>query len=95
VFALFLLAATSAHAQQYRYPSSAEQQNACHKTMGTWRALPPYCDNMHPRSWKKLTPDQQKYCQSSFNEPCECGKGRRFSVVKVLGCIKSNFPQDQ
>ena len=85
---LVMLFAANAHAQ-YRYPSPAEQQYACEKTQGAWRVLPAYCDNMHPRSWKKLSDDQKKQCMQSFHEPCECGTGRRFSVVKVLGCVES------
>ncbi len=89
-----LCVAGGAEAQQYRYPSPQEQEVACVKTGGRWEKLPDYCDNMHPRSWAKLTEQQQRACQNLFNEPCECGIGRRFSVVKVLGCVKSNFPQD-
>lgn len=82
-------------ALQFRYPNAKQQEAACIKTGGRWEPLPAYCDNMHPRSWAKLTPEQQKNCQDRFNEPCECGTGKRFSVVKVLGCVPSNFPQDQ
>jgi hypothetical protein len=92
---LTLLLPLAAQAQQYSLPSPQEMQAACTKTNGTWRVLAAECDNMHPRSWKKLTPEQRLQCQESFNEPCHCGAGRRFSIVQVLGCIPSKFPQDQ
>lgn len=82
-----LLIPLAAQAQNYRVPSPAEMQNACGKTNGTWRELPAYCDHMHPRSWRKLMPEQQQQCKAIFNRPCDCGAGRRFSIVKVLGCV--------
>jgi hypothetical protein len=77
---------------QMRIPTLPEQQALCSKTGGKWETLPVFCDEMQPRSWGKLDDNQRMICQDKFNEPCECGMGKRFSIFK--GCMVSNFPAD-
>lgn len=86
------LAATSAEA---RIPARKQMQEGCIKTGGQWRELAAECDHMHPRSWQKLTREQQQNCMAAFHEPCECGKGKRFVYMEKIGCEESRFPSDQ
>lgn len=96
IFALCLmLMIPAAEAAGPRVPTQKVMQDGCIKSGGTWRTLPPECDNMHPRSWAKLNSEQQKNCMASFNEPCECGSGKRFIYMGSVGCEKSNFPSDK
>jgi hypothetical protein len=85
------------HAQEkqlYGVPDRAKLQRACTLSGGSWEILPRYCDNMHPRSWEKLSDQQKIICYDKFHEPCECGVGRRFALQPRLGCIESRFHKD-
>ncbi len=94
--AIFIVVPALAVAQKqiYTIPSREKMKWACKKTGGKWRELPKYCDNMHPRNWHKLNPEQKITCYNNFHEPCDCGVGRRFVIYNRLGCVTSNFPED-
>lgn len=80
--------------QMYSIPSRYQMERACEVTQGQWRALPDYCNDMHPGTWVDLDEKQRKACYSLFHEPCECGPGRRFTLQPQLGCVKSRFQSD-
>lgn len=88
-----MLFALAQPAEAY-FPSKKRLQYACQMSGGEWQELPAFCNKMHPKSWHELTYEQQRICQDRYNEPCECGIGKRFSIKRVLGCVPSRFPED-
>jgi len=92
---LLLIGLLMAGSVSAKTPNQAQMKYACEITRGTWQELPKWCDAMHPRTFHRLNKEQKTYCQRVFNEPCECGPGMRFSIIKVLGCVRSNFTKDK
>lgn len=80
--------------QMYSIPSRQQMKWACEVTKGKWQTLPKYCKDMHPAALKELKEKERSKCYEYFNEPCECGVARRFSIQPKLGCVESPFEED-
>lgn len=77
------------------FPTRDKIAQACRVTGGKWNELPEYCGGLHPEVFAKLKYSRRVVCEAIANEPCQCPKGHRFTMVKVMGCVKSRFKEDQ